>query len=312
MAYKYNPFELYCSFAKTSSKNSKLTAEGRVIPVPTNPAAYEAATEEEMGDMRPLDMFEGYSRIWLAIDERVPGGEGKRAYCKIGPEEAWMLHELLTGKLHCPTLTPPSTTLPLPYTVQIPAGAYKGKTPAEVLKEEGESAVEKLQKNAEYYLGKLKEHTSAALQDLLEALYGAIALYKIGRLGTLTTPTSETPQFSGREVLLEAKYRSTKEKNDQGQNRFYDYSITYDGSRRYPVTVRIVNYWATLVRRSDGTQSPGNDKNGEIDVRYNLTLAEAWKMSLKIKNYLESLTNALGPKLFVCATQLEANKKADG
>lgn len=175
------------------------------------------------------------------------------------------------------------------FTIRFIAGTLKGKTPADVLRENGkEKGSEVLNNQYKWLKDNLSKYPGN--KNLMEAIVDAAKLAG----SDLQCKTAEAKPV----VILPAvsKPIMRKQRKD-GSYLVNEMSVIWDNSRNNPVTVYINNYYAPVIQNEDGTlnvQVSKKDKTTEIRNGFAIG-ADEWMNCLKeihdcIENYKEVQT----------------------
>jgi len=133
------------------------------------------------------------------------------------------------------------------YSIRIANGNLKGKTPAEVAKEEG--GREKLIKQKEWLAKNLSQYPDN--QKQINAIEAALSLLESGGIEAADAPVAGT---NGATIsLYEALYRPLVRKtNENGKCFVYEIRIGWNIGNQYPVSVSITNYYAPVKKDAKG------------------------------------------------------------
>lgn len=130
------------------------------------------------------------------------------------------------------------------YTVRFLAGELKGKTPAEILLEQGEKGIAVLQEQLNYLKRNVERYPNNA--KVIEAIRDAAGLYRAGKL-------DEHANQRGVIELYKAEMRPLRSRVRQdGKTFVYNISINWIPGNQYPVEVKITNYYAPVTKLEDG------------------------------------------------------------
>ena len=136
------------------------------------------------------------------------------------------------------------------YTAKFALGNNKGKTPVEVLIENGEQAIDGLRRDYAF----LKDNSAKfhANKVLMKAIEEAVTLYKEGKLSG--TSNVYKPVIN----VYDAEARSLiRKKRDDGMCPVYELHIQWDtGKPTAPVSVNIVNFYAPVKELEGGRINP--------------------------------------------------------
>lgn len=166
------------------------------------------------------------------------------------------------------------------FSVRIGNGNLKGKTPAEVLKEDPVEGKKKLENQRKWLADHLKDYPKNQAQ--IDAIDAGIKLFEAGKIDEQEAAmpvAAATPQVDGASLqIYDAKYHALKSKgtNANGKSFIYDIAIQWDIGRNYPVRISIVNYWAP-VRQDPKTHKQivtASEAEGKVPVEMLLAASE--------------------------------------
>ena len=139
------------------------------------------------------------------------------------------------------------TKLSAAYTVKISSGTLKGRTPAQVLLEDGETGKGFLSRQYDWLGKNLNKYKNNQIQ--MDAIAEAINLYNSGRLNQDAVDSTNY----GSVILYEAKSRvNIHKQRADGMCPVRDVMIRWDFGAANPVTVFIRNYYAPFRRNEQG------------------------------------------------------------
>ena len=197
------------------------------------------------------------------------------------------------------------------YTRRFFSGSLKGKTPADVLAEKGEEGKKIL--NAQYVWLKNNLAKFPKNRELMDAIIDA----KNVDLQAVSNSTSVAPPVI---TLLDIDCRPLQRKTrGDGLCFCYEAHITFDASRNYPVNVKVVNYYAPVKKRDDGTLNvilSEKDKSSEMVNDFSMSAAD-WNNALdmltlaKDSFYMSNFSNALKMATDAEIANINANKAQD-
>lgn len=155
------------------------------------------------------------------------------------------------------------------FTTRFLAGELKGKTPVDVLIENGDQGPEILKKQYLFLQQNVAKYPGN--QKLMDAIKDAAKLDR----STLSADTSiAAPVIK----IVDLGCRPlTRKKRDDGKCLCYEGKVIWDGGKKYPVNVRIKNYYAPVTTKDDGTLNvniSGKDTSTELDKDFNMTTEE--------------------------------------
>lgn len=178
------------------------------------------------------------------------------------------------------------------FTTRFVTGTYKGKSPVDILLENGDAGKKIL--NDQYIW--LKENLSKYPNNnkLMEAIVEAS---KIDLSNISNSSMSDTPI-----VVFDLGCRPlVRKQREDGKCFCYEAKVIWDSSKNYPVSVLIKNYYAPVEKKENGllnVKLSGKDKTTEISNEFNMS-AEEWLNVIdtmgQIKNsyYILNLQSAL-------------------
>lgn len=135
------------------------------------------------------------------------------------------------------------------YTVQLPWGDHKGKTPAAVLIENPE-AEESLANMKNLLSQNVSKYPNNA--KVIKAIEQAIQKKKDGKLN----PDSVTSSDGELTVIYDRNYKYKGKESADGYRQIYGIQISHKSGNKYPWSVRITNCEAPLEKKGDGTVNP--------------------------------------------------------
>jgi hypothetical protein len=159
------------------------------------------------------------------------------------------------------------------YTVKFVAGNLKGKSPAQVIFENGEDEGKKIL-NEQYVFLKNNLQKYKDNQKIMDAITECGKLLKEGKLKKPESTSISSNEFliynGGMKPLI-------RKKDPKNPNlcKVYEIKVICDFSRRYPVNIQIQNYYAPVDKQDNGTlnvQKSQMDKSSLINNQINVTL----------------------------------------
>lgn len=159
------------------------------------------------------------------------------------------------------------------FTTKFLAGTYKGKTPVDVLVE-NENGRDILNKQYTWLRDNLTKFPGNAV--IMEAIRDAASL-DIENLKSSHKSTSRVVKIL--DIGCRPLIRKTRE---DGKCFVYEGKITWntDSEQRYPITICVKNYYADVVKRTDGTLNVTvSSKDSEISKTFRLTCKD-WMFCL--------------------------------
>lgn len=253
------PFEIASNIISAKGENKVLSVEARFT---------------RRTDDKPMQIFDdNFSRFKMTV----LAGE-TAAYCNIPVDEVagiakktdFAMNKHLEAK-YVKTAGSGDEAQSPAFTERFAAGNLKGKTPADVLIENGEKGKEIL--NGQYKWLKENLEKYPRNQVLMDAIVAASKL-DIEKIKE-NAPVSSVAPVSIIDIGCRPLIRK---KREDGKYFCYEAHVTWDVTKNYPVNVRIVNYYAPVITRDNGAlnvQISDKDTKSEIVNDFNMT-AEAW------------------------------------
>ena len=151
------------------------------------------------------------------------------------------------------------------YAVTFKAGSLKGKTPGEVI--QGENGIKTIESQIAFLQANLAKFPDN--QKVIDACNAAISAFKAGTLGSVQErPRNETLKWVHRTPI---KFLE-KRKNTDGKCFIYAYTITCDYEKTdYPWQIGIVNGYADITRKEDGSVNISSKVSDRIETSVNLS-----------------------------------------
>lgn len=276
--------------------------------------------QEENDDREPaapLEMHEGYS-VFKGTLIAKEGSTSKFVTFNIPAKDIPYIHKktsmvmeealhnkLMPSKKSGKTDDVPTTPA---YTLKIPSGVLKGKTPAEILLNDS-SGKEKLEKHRKWLLDNLERYSSNQVQ--IDAIDEALKLKEDGKLVTVATGTStDTGELPVLEIYS-CPPKNIKPLDAEGRYTIYDVSVSYDGSRGLPFTITVNNCYAPVDRSKGGNEIVMSKAVDKKFISMSLSEDEWYTMvntMLQQKTMFENLTY---PEQLKIAQKInEENRKA--
>ena len=169
------------------------------------------------------------------------------------------------------------------YAVTFKAGNLKGKTPGEVV--QGENGIKTIESQIAFLQANLAKFPDN--QKVIDACNAAISAFKAGTL--------ETGQDNPRNGTLKWVHRTPikfleKRKNKDGKCFIYAYTITCDYEKTdYPWQIGIVNGYADITRKEDGSVNISSKVSDRLETSVNLSNDEgiylAKRMEMTISEF---------------------------
>lgn len=137
--------------------------------------------------------------------------------------------------------------LPLAYTVTITSGTLKGRTPADVLLNDGEEGKKLLNNQYTFLKNNLSKYPKNKTQ--MDAIVNASQLLKEGRLDADAVGKGQTKRIS----LYSSGLRPlVNRKNNAGMSFVYELTVDWLLGEKRPLMITIVNYYAPVIKKDDG------------------------------------------------------------
>ena len=137
--------------------------------------------------------------------------------------------------------------LPLAYTVTITSGTLKGRTPADVLLNDGEEGKKLLNNQYTFLKNNLSKYPKNKTQ--MDAIVNASQLLKEGKLDADAVGKGQTKRIS----LYSSGLRPlVNRKNNAGMSFVYELTVDWLLGEKRPLMITIVNYYAPVIKKDDG------------------------------------------------------------
>lgn len=147
--------------------------------------------------------------------------------------------------------TPAASGTSPAYTVRIASGMLRGRTPADILSDSSIDGSKLLQNQEKWLKANLTSYP--ANQKQIDAIDDAFGLQMAGLLTASAQTAADVSAPASQIVLYHAPYRALiRKKREDGKCPVYDIKIIWNLGREYPVEVRILNYYAPVVRDQRG------------------------------------------------------------
>ncbi len=168
------------------------------------------------------------------------------------------------------------------YTERFVTGSLKGKSPAEVLSENGENGKKILNEQYTWLKSNLEKYP--ANKKLMDAIEDAA---KLSIDDIKQNPTGSAPI-----KILDIDCRPlTRKTREDGKCFCYEGRILWNPSQKYPVCVEIKNYYAPVRKNEDGTLNVSlkdKDTKTEASYSFNMSVQEWMHVMAQIKLTKES------------------------
>lgn len=137
--------------------------------------------------------------------------------------------------------------LPLAYTVTIASGSLKGRTPADVLLNDGEEGKKLLNNQYTFLKNNLSKYPKNKTQ--MDAIVNASQLLKEGKLDADAVGKGQTKRIS----LYSSGLRPlVNRQNNAGMSFVYELTVDWLLGEKRPLMITIVNYYAPVIKKDDG------------------------------------------------------------
>jgi hypothetical protein len=190
-------------------------------------------------------------------------------------------------------------------TVRFKMGIYVGKTPMEVLLEDPEKNIPKLEEQKVFLAANVEKFPYN--KNVLEAIDEAIAAHKSGK--TVAAPAQKSSYI----VIYDQKIKFLEKiKDDEDPERCKIYSVTmsFDSTKNYPFAVRVANAYAKVVP----TKTGGKNVDPKTIVKktestMNLTVDEFVKLISRMQDFHVAFTTVNFAPQYRKALEKEAENK---
>lgn len=163
------------------------------------------------------------------------------------------------------------------FTERFVTGNLKGKTPADVLTENGENGKKMLNDQYKWLQSNLEKFP--ANKKLMDAIVDASKI----DISTLQNEATSSAPIDILEIGTRPLIRKTR---DDGMCFCYEGKITWTPGNKYPVSITIKNYYAPVVKNEDKTLNvnlKGKDRNTEKVYDFNMSAQEWMHTMAQIK-----------------------------
>ncbi len=261
-----------------------------------------------------LQMHTGWSRlVFSIIDKRgestnvllanVPAADISAIThkMKLVYDDKFLNRARIVAKLEADKKSRGTGDAELAYSVTFRTGSLKGKTPGEVMlsyPEEGEST---LKKQIAFLTEHLKQFPGN--QAMIDACNAAI---NAAKNGTLKEGGNNAPSLSREIYHTPLKYLATR-KNDEGKYFVYTMTIACDYTKdSFPWEITIMNGWADVDKKPDGTVNISSKVMGRISSTINLSDDELMYLEGSMERTLQAFELTNFRKQFERAEQISA------
>lgn len=154
------------------------------------------------------------------------------------------------------------------YTLKFNMGKLKGKTPAQVILE---GNGKELVNQRKFLADNIQKYP--ANRKFVNAIDEAIQLYRQNKLENVEV--SDPVEENVIEIYKAGMHPLVRKTRQDGKCFVYDFSITWKMGADYPVTLSVVNYYATVVKKDDGRLNVTDvDNSSRITTSVSMTDAE--------------------------------------
>lgn len=215
---------------------------------------------------KPLKVFDDtFSRFVFTVIQ-----DGVAATCNVPIEKLAFMDAATTVAFsrQMSMNTTPGGTSPA-YTERFVTGNLKGKSPAEVLAENGENGKKML--NEQYNWLKSNLEKFPANQKLMDAIMDASKI----DTSEIKENSVSAPPVKILDIDCRPLIRKTRE---DGKCFCYEGRVTWTPTQKYPVCVEVKNYYAPVKKNDDGTLNVSlKDKDTSSEKNYSFNMsAEEW------------------------------------
>ena len=190
------------------------------------------------------------------------------------------------------------------YSVRFTNGYMKGKTPAEVLSEEGSAGRERLKKHYIFLRDNLAKYPNNKNQ--MDAIAEAINAYDNGNLQKVEGGASGAAI-----MILNQEMRPLVNKDMKYNKNFvYEIGVVCYPEKNYPYCVTIVNYYATVEKKDDGTYNVKKSTAQDvIEKSFNMSV-KAWnELVYAMQAHMRQFENIIAAKQFGEANRADMDNR---
>lgn len=250
---------------------------------------------------KPLKVFDNtFSRFVLAIIQ-----DGEAATCNVPIEQIAYMYAATTLAFHqqMTVANTPGGSSPA-FTERFVTGNLKGKSPAEVLAENGNNAKKILNEQYKWLQSNLEKYP--ANQKLMDAIMDASKL-------DMESLNTAGPAAAPIKILdIDCRPLVRKERED-GKCFCYEGHVMWNPAQKYPVSVEIKNYYAPVKKNEDGTLNVSikeKDMETEKNHSFNMSAQEWMHVMAQMKLTKESFVMVNFAKAYKLAEDAdEENRK---
>ena len=232
-----NPKQIYVIFSGRKENKSVLSVESHLSAA--NPKDGKEGTA-------PQTIFGRFSRFVFSL---ISNGEAKTANMPLSDlPDILARTKFIRNKMYerelCPSVKAENAPTSPAYTVKMPAGEFKGKTPAEIILENEENK-QKLNKQYKFLQDNLQEYPNN--QQIMDAIKDAAELHKAGKL--VAQKSSGAEEFT---LYSPGPRPLVRKKDNTGKSFVYDLKIKAYLEGQYPIQVTVQNYYAPVETSDNG------------------------------------------------------------
>ena len=187
-------------------------------------------------------------------------------------------------------------------------GNLKGKTPLEVIKEEG--GMNTLVKQREFLAKNLEKFP--ANRELIAAIDEAIFMAQNNLLDAAVEVAPEELQLGVTTIFSSGPRPLIHGDNAQEYCPVNELDITWTIGNRYPVEIRVQSYKAKVVRTNAGTLNVmRSDKRDECENRFKLSAASWFECLHNMETHMRRFEDMLAAKQFQIADDLDRQNRME-
>ena len=211
--------------------------------------AHFVRRQEDEG--KPMMVFsEPLSRFKFTLIE---GGKAIYANLPVSKAAGAYMNTMAASKIYLSEkfspAAPDAVSLSPAFTVRFFSGNLKGKSPVEVLIQDAANGRAALQSQSDWLMSNLDRYPKN--QALIDAINEALSLPEDKlKEASVSAPAA---QRGIAEIISEDIRPLIRTKNASGKSLCYSLHVLFDPTRKYPVAVQIVNFYAPVRKNEDGT-----------------------------------------------------------
>lgn len=213
----------------------------------------------------------------------------------------------------------------LAYTTALTTGFLAGKTPAELLLEDGKKNRDILVKQKKWLEENLSKYPKNKAQ--IEAIEDALHLYDEGKLkspantegepvnraDTVISNTTRTENRAGfqKEVVYKAEMRPLlRKRRADGKCPVYEISILWNGGSERPVEILIQNYYAPVIQKENGLLNvQAKEKVEEVRNKISLTIDDWLWVAHALETNIRTFEDIHAPEYYKKAAEEKKKTK---